>query len=186
MKKEEKRDVRKRMGALRREAAQTRLTDLLNVLGGRLEKDGGIRVLGIYQPIGSEPDAGEVFARWCAAAPVRSLALPWCLNRDASEMEYRLWRPGEPLLPDAAGIPAPQGARTVPDALVIPCLGWARTRHRLGYGGGYFDRYIARLGDAGLRPRLIGLAYRACEVESSLFESYDLPLDEIVTDDGVF
>ncbi|MDO5532132.1 5-formyltetrahydrofolate cyclo-ligase [Sutterella sp.] len=183
---EEKRRVRREMGALRREAGLTREGALLEVLARRLEADADIRVLGIYQPIRSEPDAGAVFAKWCGASPARSLALPWCLNRDASEMEYRLWLPGEALRPDAAGIPAPAGAQVVPDALVIPCLGWSRTRKRLGYGGGYFDRYIARLAASGSRPRLIGVAYRICEVEESLFEAHDLPLDEIVTDEGVF
>ena len=178
--------VRRRMGALRRAVGPDAREGLLGALERTLRSERRVLTLGIYSPIGSEPDAGDVFARWVREAPGRSLALPWCLNREASEMEYRRWMPGEPLAPDAAGIAAPTGPCVVPDALVIPCLGWSRSRRRLGYGGGYFDRYIAHVMQTGCSPRLLGLGYGVNEVDEGIFEAHDLPLDLIITDAGVF
>ena len=102
-------------------------------------------------------------------------------------MEYRLWDPCEKLEADAAGTPGSRkGACVVPDVLLIPCLGWTRSRRRLGYGGGYFDRYISKLLELGASPRLLGVAYGVNEVDDSLFEPHDLPLDLIITDSGIF
>ena len=55
-----------------------------------------------------------------------------------------------------------------------------------GYGGGYFDRYISGLLGSGVSPRLLGVAYGVNEVDESLFEPHDLPLDLIITDIGIF
>ena len=53
--------------------------------------------------------------------------------------------------------------------------------HRLGYGGGYYDRTLAGLPNA----RAIGVAYAGQEVLSLPREPHDHPLDMIVTENGV-
>lgn len=183
----DKQTVRKRMGALRRRAGSDAQEGLLRMISRALNEERRVLTIGTYQPIGSEPDINSLLKTWSQSDSARALALPWCTDRDAASMEYRIWKPGEPLMPDAADIPGPgRGASVIPDALLIPCLGWTRSRRRLGYGGGYFDRYISKLLEAGVSPRLLGVAYSVNEVDESLFEPHDLPLDLIITDIGIF
>lgn len=183
----DKQTVRKCMGELRRKVGMNAHAGLLKMLSRALQEERRVLTVGTYQPIGSEPDINSELLRWSAADGARALALPWCTDREASCMEYRLWDPCEKLEADAAGIPGSRkGACVVPDVLLIPCLGWTRSRRRLGYGGGYFDRYISKLLESGASPRLLGVAYGVNEVDDSLFESHDLPLDLIITDSGIF
>ena len=130
-----------------------------------------------------EAKRGPAVRAWLEAGPNRQLALPWCMDRAASSMIYRTWRLGAPLMPDAAGIPSAEGEAVVPDILLIPCLGWSDANRRLGYGGGYFDRYISGL-EGRARPVLVGAAFYACRVDDALFDELDLPLDFIVTERG--
>lgn len=91
---------------------------------------------------------------------------------------------GEALVPDAAGIPAAAGQQVIPDILLVPCLGWSAKHFRLGYGGGYFDRYLAALAKNGIHPQVVGIAYAACKVDDALFDSLDLPMDFVITECG--
>ena len=65
------------------------------------------------------------------------------------------------------------------DVIVVPVLGFDLDCHRLGLGGGYYDRFLA--GQASATK--IGLAYDWAFVTEGLpREEHDIPLDEIVTD----
>lgn len=136
-------------------------------LAGKLRRLPG-KVLGVYQPIASEPDPMPAVRSWLSEGMNRTLALPWCLDSSASVMVYRIWHPGEALVPDAAGIPAAAGQQVIPDILLVPCLGWSAKHFRLGYGGGYFDRYLAALAKNGIHPQVVGIAYAACKVDDAL------------------
>ncbi len=64
------------------------------------------------------------------------------------------------------------------DLLIVPGLAFDRNRNRLGRGGGYYDRFLAR---EGLRARKIGLAFEAQIVETVPVGPNDLPVDLLVT-----
>ena len=64
----------------------------------------------------------------------------------------------------------------------MPLLAFDRLGTRLGYGGGYYDRTLAILHK---RPKLIGLAYEAQELDVIPRQSHDVPLDAIITEAGV-
>ena len=63
----------------------------------------------------------------------------------------------------------------------MPLLGFDKRGTRLGYGGGYYDRTLERLSK---RPRLVGIAFAAQELEDIPREAHDVPLDTIVTEAG--
>jgi 5-formyltetrahydrofolate cyclo-ligase len=88
------------------------------------------------------------------------------------------------LAPGAHGIPeAPRGARVGEvDALLVPGLLFTRDGHRLGNGGGYFDRLLRAM-PAATR---IGIAYAEQIVDDLPVESHDEPMDVVVTDEGVY
>ncbi|ANC77864.1 hypothetical protein ABE65_014075 [Fictibacillus phosphorivorans] len=65
--------------------------------------------------------------------------------------------------------------------IVVPGLVFDREGYRIGYGGGYFDRYLQTYDG----PKL-SLAYTVQTIRSLPHESYDIPVDIIITEDGRF
>lgn len=69
----------------------------------------------------------------------------------------------------------------LPQVLIVPLAGFDRQGHRLGYGGGYYDRTLRKLRALG-DVTAIGLGFAVQEVAAIPAESTDEPLDFIVTD----
>jgi len=134
-----------------------------------------IQTLGIYWPMRGEPDLRALYID-LAKQRVR-LALPLVVQPEAP-LEFAAWMPGEPLVQDALGVSAPaERVAVLPDALLIPCVGFNRGNFRLGYGGGFYDRTLA----SQPRPLAIGIAYHCTLAE---FDSapHDIALDIIITE----
>ncbi|MBK5927466.1 5-formyltetrahydrofolate cyclo-ligase [Rhodobaculum claviforme] len=145
-----------------------RLAPLLSAEAGR--------VLAGYWPL-----EGEADPRPAMRAHAGALCLPVVTGR-ARPLVFREWRFGAPLVAAAFGVHVPRtGARCVPDVLIVPLLAFDRRGHRLGYGGGFYDRTLAGLRAAG-RPRAIGIAFSTQEVAAVPVTDTDLPLDLIVTE----
>lgn len=105
-----------------------------------------------------------------------------------ARLQFKEWKKGHPLHKNQFGIPEPRdGKRCAPRALslvLMPLVAFDATGNRLGMGKGYYDRTFAFLGrSASRRPRLLGLAHECQRVEKLEVESWDLPLDGIVTDE---
>lgn len=138
----------------------------------------GPHSVGAYWPIRSEPNVMQALLDWVRVEG-GEIYLPETLE---FEMVYRLWKPEGRLLKDRAGICFPDGpvASSPPQVILAPCVGYSEAGRRLGYGGGYFDRYLATCGNA--KPLVIGVAYEALIVPESVFETHDAVLDLIVTE----
>jgi 5-formyltetrahydrofolate cyclo-ligase len=97
-------------------------------------------------------------------------------------LEFHHVPDGEVLEPGSFGIPEPLShwPRAVPYMLLVPLLAFDAAGHRLGYGGGFYDRTIAALG-----PRTIGIAYAGQEVASIPHEAHDRTLDMVLTEQGI-
>ena len=110
------------------------------------------------------------------------LALPYA-QKSSFEMHYRQWDRTPPTLRDECGIPSADGAPVVPDVVLVPCLGYTASGYRLGYGGGYYDRWLA----AHPHVTAVGIAWSATEIaEAELVpQPHDHPLMVVVTDAGV-
>lgn len=79
------------------------------------------------------------------------------------------------------GIPQPKSGRDHSAEIILtPLLAFDDAGFRLGYGGGYYDKYFAK--HDGLR---VGLAYAGQAVASLPREKFDLPLHAVVTEEGV-
>lgn len=81
------------------------------------------------------------------------------------------------------GIKEPVCAKPVPvsqlDLILVPGLLFNSNKHRLGYGGGYYDRFLRRKGTG---CRSIGLYFERQLYENIPVENHDLPLDKIITE----
>jgi 5-formyltetrahydrofolate cyclo-ligase len=136
-----------------------------------------VATLGVYWPFQAEFDPraliGWVIAQGCA------VALPAVVDKKGP-LEYRAWRPGEALVDGVWNIPIPEVRDVVmPQAVLAPLVGFDRQCYRLGYGGGYFDRTLAALSP---RPLAIGVGYEISQIETIFRQSFDIPMDVIVTE----
>lgn len=134
-----------------------------------------------FWPIRDEIDCRPILGRLMDAG--QPVCLPVVVG-EGLPLELRLWAPGAPLYPSGFGTLAPDelAPRVTPDVILMPLLGFDRTGTRLGYGGGYYDRTLMRL---GRRPRLIGLAFACQGLDQVPRAPHDVPLDAVVTEAGV-
>ena len=94
-------------------------------------------------------------------------------------MLFVRWHPDAIMEPGLAGIPQPVGGEPIEPAVILtPLVGFDRAGHRLGQGGGYYDRWFA----AHPHAMRIGIAWSVQEVERLAPETWDIPLHAIVTE----
>jgi len=132
--------------------------------------------LGLYWPQDAEFDAPLALQAGALDIPGLQLALPYAY-REASHMVYRRWGGEAPALKDECGIPSCQGAAVEPDVVLVPCVGFNRQGFRLGYGGGYFDRWLAA--HSGVTS--VGLAW-SCGEAAFAVEPHDQALTLLITE----
>ncbi len=159
------------------EDAATALANALCTVITDLEPD----CLGIYCPLGSEFNAAAALAADARTANF-SLALPYA-RRTPRTMEFRRWGGVPCVLQDECGIGSCEGAPVVPDVVVVPCVGFTARGLRLGYGGGYYDRWLA----AHAHVTAIGLAWSFAELDDLVLvaQAHDIAMAAIVTERGV-
>ena len=140
------------------------------------------RTIGAYWPIKGEFYALPSLFRLSEAEGVRRIGLP-VINRETKQLRFHVWYPGCPMEEDAFGIPKPKDTEAFePQLLLVPCVGFGPKGVRLGYGGGFYDRTLAALTP---RPYTVGLGYSHGFIPWLEGEAHDVPLDAMLTDDGV-
>lgn len=98
-------------------------------------------------------------------------------------MHYRAWDGAAPTVRDESGLPSSEGPPVLPDVVLLPCLGYTRDGYRLGYGAGYFDRWLA----AHPQVTAIGVVWAVGALSPGEFtpEPHDQPMMLVVTEHGV-
>lgn len=136
-----------------------------------------------YWPLGDEIDARPLMLALAGAG--HDLALPVVVGSD-SPLEFRRWAPGDDLIDGPHGTlrPTDTAPAVDPAVLLVPLLAFDGAFFRLGYGGGYYDRTLARLRRTG-PVTAIGLAFSVQQVPALPLGPWDQPLDMVVTERGV-
>lgn len=99
-------------------------------------------------------------------------------------LEFREWHPGVRLAVGPLDIPYPVDSPEVaPDVVLLPMNGWDPQGYRLGYGAGFFDRTLASLSK---RPVVIGVSYEMARLDTIHPQSWDIPMDYVVTEKGLY
>lgn len=181
----DRRQLRRQLLALRANLPRRDQADALigAALGTLLERL-GVQRLGFYWPIQQEFDARATVASWLAAMPGRVAALP-VVSRPGAPLDFHFWTPDTAMRAGHYGIPVPDDTEAVvPDALLIPCVGFSADKFRLGYGGGFYDRTLAAMAAQHATPVAIGIGFAACEIPL-VAQAHDLPMDWLVTENGV-
>jgi 5-formyltetrahydrofolate cyclo-ligase len=134
-------------------------------------------ILGVYWPFQGEFDPRPLIDWLIAKGSV--VALPAVVDKKGP-LEYRSWRPGEPLVDAVWNIPVPQKREIViPRAVLAPLVGFDRQCYRLGYGGGYFDRTLAALSPP---PLAVGVGFELSRIETIYPQPFDIPMDVVVSE----
>ena len=112
------------------------------------------------------------------------LALP-AMQGKGQPLLFRAWSPGDEMAPAVWGIAEPLAARPAiqPDIVLVPLLAFDAVGHRLGYGGGFYDRSLAQL-RAHKTVIAVGIAYDEQRVDAVPHLDYDQPLDWVLTPSG--
>jgi 5-formyltetrahydrofolate cyclo-ligase len=138
-----------------------------------------------YAPIRSEFDPRPLLAALAASGAIT--ALPVIVGRD-QPLTFRSWEPGASLVSGPLGIlePSPDAPVVIPDIVLVPLAAFDRAGHRIGYGGGYYDRSLADLrcsGNGLTSHRLaIGLGFAVQEIPSIPAMAHDARLDLVLTE----
>jgi 5-formyltetrahydrofolate cyclo-ligase len=152
----------------------------------------GERVVARLLALPEVAEAGVVMAFWSFGSEVATdpliarlveggvtVALPRIVD---DHLEPRTWRPGEPVTETHFGAREPEGGRVLQpteiDVVVTPGVAFDREGRRVGYGGGFYDRFLPQT-----RALRAAVAFGVQLVDEPLpSASFDLPVDVIVTE----
>ena len=113
------------------------------------------------------------------------VVVPIIVKEDCS-LRLSYLRDFSALVPSTFGVPEPIGSEIPADpkdisTIILPMLGFDREGGRIGYGAGYYDRFLSK--NTGLRK--IGIAFGCQEVEKIPVDENDIRMDTIITEEGI-
>lgn len=142
-----------------------------------------VRVLHTFLPIRKtkEVDTRLIIDRIRSVFPQIMISVPR-INNNTSELEHYYYESPEQLETNTWGIPEPVKGVPTPvekiDVVLVPLLVFDRQKHRLGYGRGFYDRFLA-----GCRPDClkVGLSFFGMEEKIDDISEKDVALDVVIT-----
>lgn len=135
----------------------------------------------IYSSIGTEIDTSSVIKY--AIAKGIGVALPKCADENGTMYFYMISDAENDLVRGMFSITEPDidKCRKAVDSenslCIVPGLSFDRNGYRLGYGKGYYDRFLSNF-----KGKSIGLCYDACLCDKLPFDKYDRKVDTIITE----
>ena len=176
-----KSEIRKKILKIRKEKKLNNfIIDYQNIIG--IIKKTKIRgkIIGGYYPYNYEIDVMKILEKLERLNYL--ITLPKIKKN--SQMDFFHWSIKDPLTINRYGIPEPvSNQNEYPDVLLVPIVAYDKNLNRIGYGGGFYDRYINKI-KKRKKTITIGLAYSFQEVKKISMNKYDVKLDFIVTEKG--
>lgn len=135
------------------------------------------KTIGIYISFNQEVETISLIEEMLT---IKTICVP---KIQSKEMEFIAIDSLEKLKKNTYGILEPIDSQCVDkesiDLLIVPLLAYDQKNYRVGYGGGYYDKYLK-----GYHGKTIGLAFATQEVESIVTNKYDIPLDIIINENN--
>jgi 5-formyltetrahydrofolate cyclo-ligase len=136
--------------------------------------------ISFYWPIKAEPDLKPLMRALDEAGI--EVCLPVCIKL-GEPLTFRRWTRGAKMERGFWDIPVPADPTEIqPRTLIAPIVGYDGAGYRLGYGGGFFDRTLAKLGDTATA---IGIGFSMFRLETIHPQPHDIAMAAIVTETGV-
>tara|TARA_B100000900_G_scaffold407209_1_gene419515 strand:- start:1393 stop:1938 length:546 start_codon:yes stop_codon:yes gene_type:complete len=138
-------------------------------------------IIGCYYPVNSEINTKKIMKFLEKKKFI--ICLPIIKNN--LDMEFYEYKSEDPLYVNKYGIPEPINKRKKkPNILLIPIVAFDRKLNRLGYGGGFYDRFLEKMEKYKILK--IGLAFSYQRIKNVPIEKFDKKLDYILTEKEIF
>ena len=136
------------------------------------------KIIGGYYPFSYEIDILNILE--LLEKKKYTLSLPKVAKNN--KMDFFQWSFKKPLQINKYGIPeATSNKKIFPNILLIPLVGFDNQLNRLGYGGGFYDRYLSRIQNKN-KILKIGIGFSFQKVKNLPTNKYDKKLDCIITE----
>ncbi len=136
------------------------------------------KIIGGYYPVNFEIDILDFLEK----LEIKGLQLCLPVVKKNNEMDYYSWSTKNLLKLNKYGIPEPEQIKKVfPDIILVPLVAFDSRLYRIGYGGGYYDRYIEKLSNKKNLLK-IGIAHSCQKINRVPTNKYDKKLDIIITE----
>lgn len=137
------------------------------------------KILAGYMPINTEISPLPIMEKWSA-----DVCVPFIKGK-GQPLDFLRWTSSSEMERGAFGAAIPkEKKRCIPEILIVPLVAFTHTGHRLGYGGGFYDRTLVTLRKK--HPIFaIGFAYSAQQMDRLPLEKTDIALNIIVTEKGI-
>ena len=173
-----KSEIRKKIIRIRKKKnCEEKVIDFKNIL--KILKKNKIKgkIIGGYYPYNYEVDAIKILEKFETLN--YKVSLPKIKKN--SQMDFFYWSRKDSLIINKYGIPEPSSNKVVyPNILLVPLVAFDKNFNRIGYGGGFYDRYINKI-KMIKKIVTIGLAYSFQKVKEIPVNKYDIKLDFVVT-----
>ena len=136
------------------------------------------KIVGGYYPVNFEIDILEFLEK----LEIKGLQLCLPIVKKDNKMDFYSWSTKNLLKLNKYGIPEPEQIKKVfPDIILVPLVAFDSRLYRIGYGGGYYDRYIEKLSNKKNLLK-IGIAHSCQKINRVPTNKYDKKLDIIITE----
>jgi len=137
--------------------------------------------IGGYYPINSEIGCLDILEE--LEKNNFKISLP--ITKKNYEMDFYEWSFLDSLKVSQIGIPEPKTKKIVfPDILIVPLVAFDKNKFRLGYGGGFYDRYISKI-LMFKKVLTVGFAFSFQEIKKIPINKFDKKLDIILTNKSI-
>ena len=136
------------------------------------------KIIGGYYPVNFEVDILELLNK----LEKKGLKISLPVVKKNKEMDFYNWSTNSLLKLNKYGIPEPKKIKKVfPDIILVPLVAFDNRLYRIGYGGGYYDRYIEKISNKK-KILKIGIAHSCQKINKVPINKYDKRLDIIITE----
>ena len=173
-----KSQIRKRILKIRKQRKLKKFIFSFNKILNILKKNNvSGKIIGGYYPYNYEIDILQIIEKF----EQKNFIITLPKIKKNSQMDFFQWSINDPLAINKFGIPEPISKIVkYPDILLVPLVAFDNKFNRIGYGGGFYDRYIKKIRKRK-KVLTIGFAYTFQKVKNIPINNYDIKLDFIIT-----
>ena len=141
-------------------------------------KKNNLKIIGGYYPVNFEVNTLNFLNKLDKKG--YKICLP--VIKKNKQMDFYLWKFKDLLKLNKFGIPEPEKIKKViPELILVPLVAFDKNLFRIGYGGGYYDRYIEKY---LIKKNIlkVGVAYSFQKINKVPINKFDKKLDIIITE----
>ena len=174
-----KSEIRKKILIIRKQAKHKNLKlNFKHILKILREKKVQGKIIGGYYPYNYELDIMKILNDF----EKKNFLISLPKVRKNFKMDFFYWSVKEPLKINKYGIAEPISNKIVyPNIFIVPLIAYDEKLYRIGYGGGYYDRYLKKI-KKRKKVITIGLAYSFQKVKKIPNNKHDIKLDFVITE----